>query len=85
MGNQRKSLEERLRQIMDYMDSVPEGEEVTQVDMMKALDIPDGMWSYFRHWLDLIIWMQAQPKLKARFEQRGGKTLSYVTRYKLIK
>lgn len=81
----RVRLKDRVRQIFDFMETVPEGKTVVQDDICNGLGMGTGQWVQMRDWLNLIVFIQNQPTLEREFIPVGKNRKKVVTRYHLIR
>ena len=67
MGNERRSTTARVTQILDFFEDRDAERPVTLTKVMKELDIGIGQWNQAKDWIELIIKVQARPKLERNF------------------
>jgi hypothetical protein len=76
----RTSTTERMKEIVDLLDTFPNGELVGQEHIMKTLGIKSGSWRNIRRLLETIVYIQDGPKIEQKFFHRGKAT---TTKYKI--
>ena len=57
----RKSIKQRIGEILTVIDSLPRGERITQAYIMDAIKCSPGQWNEVKGWLDLIFKVQGTP------------------------
>jgi len=70
----------RMKEIIDLLNTIPKGEMISQDYIMKTLGIKSGSWRNIKDILETILYIQEGPIMERRFFRRGKVT---ITKYKL--
>lgn len=79
----RGRAQDRIRQIFEYLESLPDGTEAVQTEITKGIGITAGNWNSVKSWLNHIIYIQSQPTLERKFYPLGKK--NFKTTYRLVR
>lgn len=71
----------RMEDILNFLSNLESGIEVTQEEIMTGINASPGQWVQVKQWLNLLVWIQAQPMIERRFIPRKSGVTNFMTKY----